>query len=32
MTLEELFEQASYRLRPEDDGKKLFQNFPVHFW
>jgi hypothetical protein len=31
-TLEYLFKQASYRLRPQDDGKKLFQNMPRNFW
>lgn len=32
MTLEELFKQASYRLRPQDDGKRLFKNLPAIFW
>jgi len=31
-SLEGLFNQATARLRPQDDGTKLFQNLPVKFW
>jgi hypothetical protein len=32
MSVEQLFNQASCRLRAKDDGAKLFQNLPVNFW
>lgn len=32
LTVKALFDKASDGLRPEDDGKNLFQNLPPDFW